>query len=139
MDTETALALADDEIAVNSFLAENGGAMARDPAVPGEYWLTLRPRPSPHEQFYVRVAWTVYPHRAPSVLFADCVGGALGIARAWPSISGYRAPKDICKPFTAEGFALHTEWVWPTSGNPFLWVVTVLQDDLDTKYVGRAA
>jgi hypothetical protein len=28
---------------------------------------------------------------------------------------------------------------WPTTGNPFLWVVETLQEDLDTGYVGRAA
>ncbi len=72
-------------------------------------------------------------------LFAEAVGGAVGSARAWPSIPGYQPPSRICKPFTAEGFAAHAEWVWPTTGNGFLWVVTVLQDDLDTKYAGRAA
>ena len=133
MDAETALALEEDEGAVRAFLEENEGCLTADPVVTGQYWVTLRPRSAPQERFYARLAWTRYPHSSPSVLFADAIGGALGSARAWPAIAGYQAPTRICKPFTAEGFAAHTEWVWPTTGNPFLWVVTVLQDDLDNK------
>jgi hypothetical protein len=139
MDLESRLALEHDESKVVVFLSENGGQMKRDSVVVGLYWLTLRPSSQVAERFYVRLAWTAYPHHAPSVLFADAVGGSLGSSRAWPSIPGYQPPTRICKPFTAEGFAAHAEWVWPTTGNPFLWVVTVLQDDLDTKYIGRAA
>ena len=139
MDAESTLALAADEAAVHAFLADNEGTMETDASVAALYWLTLRPQAVPAEKFFVRLAWTLYPHRPPSVSFADGIGGALGIMHAWPLIAGYRAPGDICKPFTAEGFSLHPEWTWPVSGNPFLWVVTVLQDDFDTKYSGRAA
>ena len=137
MDIESKLALEEHEPAVIAFLADNDGSMEKDGAVEGQYWLTLRPRSAPQERFYVCLRWTVYPHRAASVRFADAIGGPFGM-HAWPAIPGYRAPNDICKPFTAEGFAAHTEWVWQTTGNPFLWTVTVLQDDLDTKYTGRA-
>jgi hypothetical protein len=47
-------------------------------------------------------------------------------------------------PFTAEGLALHPEWrtgpdAWTPTPNPYLRVVTQLQDDLDNRYAGRAA
>ena len=138
MDVESRLALADHEPAVIAFLEENEGALDRDGAVDGQYWLTLRPKSTPQERFYVCLAWSVYPHRPASVRFADAVGGAFGVPHAWPSIPNYRVPNDICKAFTAEGYAAHPEWRWSTDGNPFLWTVTVLQDDLDTKYTGRA-
>ena len=101
------------------------------------------PRSAPTERYHPRLAWRSYPDAAPSVLSADGVGGALGITSAWPQIPGCRAPNDISKPFTAEGFALHPEWAsgpdaWPTDGNPFLWVVETLQYDLDNAYAGRA-
>ena len=109
---------------------------------PSIYWLEMRPLSLPQERYYPRVAWRVYPHAAPSVLFADGLRGPLGVPRAWPRIPGYRAPNDICKPFTAEGFAIHPDWstgpdAWPTDGNPFLWVVETLQYDLDNDYSGR--
>ena len=70
--------------------------------------------------------------------------GTAGVAHAWPMIPGYRAPNDICMPFTAEGYVTHPEWrlgphAWAATGNPFLRVVQQLQDDLDYRYQGRAA
>lgn len=56
------------------------------------------------------VVWTRYPDDPPSILFADAIGGRLGITHAWPVSPGYRAPNDICKPLSAEGYALHPEW-----------------------------
>lgn len=76
--------------------------------------------------------------------FASAVRGSLEKTSAWPLISGYRPGSfDICKPFTAEGFGLHKEWqngpeAWPITGNPFLWVAQVLQNDLDEHYGGRS-
>ncbi len=142
VDAETLLNLAEQEGEVVEFLALHDGHLARDEADPSIYWLDIRPRTAPDERYYVRVSWRAYPHGAPSVLFAEGVGGALGVARAWPQIPGYRAPNDICKPFTAEGFGLHAEWgtgpdAWPTEGNPFLWVVETLQFDLNNAYSGR--
>jgi hypothetical protein len=109
----------------------------------GVYWLTIHPRTAPAETYVVRIAWTIYPGAAPSVKFAEDVGGSLGVLKAWPQSSGYRPGNfDICKPFTAEGFAVHPEWrtgvhAWPTTGNPFLFVVAQLQDDLNHRYQGR--
>jgi hypothetical protein len=91
-----------------------------------------------------RIAWTRYPQNAPSVKFADGVGGTLTVTKAWPVIAGYRPGNfDICKPLTAEGFALHAEWrtgphAWSATGNPFLWVVSQLQDDMNHRYQGRS-
>jgi hypothetical protein len=142
-DAETLLNLAEHEAAVAEFLATNDGRLVRDADDASIYWLEMRPRSAPSERFHPRLAWRSYPHAAPSVLFADGIGGTLGITSAWPQIPGYRPPNDICKPFTAEGFALHPEWAsgpdaWPADGNPFLWVVETLQYDLDNAYSGRA-
>ena len=143
-DTETLTNLTDDEAAVKAFLSEHDGRLVRDADDPATYWLDLRPASTPGERFYVRLVWTRYPDEPPSILFADAVGGQLGVARAWPVAPGYRAPNDICKPLSAEGYALHPEWrtgpdAWPIDGNSFLWVVETLQYDLDNDYQGRAA
>jgi hypothetical protein len=142
-DAETLLNLAEHEAAVVEFLAEHDGRLQHDDEEPSIYWLDMRPRTAAHERYYVRLHWQSYPHAPASVLFADAIGGQLGVLRAWPQIPGYRAPNDICKPFTAEGFALHPEWgtgpdSWPTEGNPFLWVAETLQYGLDNEYSGRA-
>lgn len=145
MDLESSLALEDDEAAVRAFLLDNEGTLQQDPDAPGRYWLSMRPRSAPAERYHVSVTWTIYPHRAPSLKFADRVRGNLAVTAAWPLIPGYRAGSfDICKPFTAEGFGLHPDWergpeAWRPTGNPFLWVAQVLQDDLDNRYGGRAA
>jgi hypothetical protein len=144
-DQESLLNLAADEVAVSAFLAGNGGHLTRDGADTAVYWLRMRPASAPSEVYYVRVAWSAYPHEAPSVKFADSIGGSLTVASAWPVIPGYRpASSDICKPMTAEGYALHAEWrtgpdAWPTTGNPFLWVAEMLQYDLDNHYGGRSS
>lgn len=143
-DQETLLNLAEDEEAVAAFLAGNGGCLVQDKADPATYWLTVRPFSAPTEVYYVRIAWTAYPYTAPSVKFADAPGGSLTVTSAWPVIAGYRPTSfDICKPITAEGYAVHPEWqsgpeAWPATGNPFLWAVETIQFDLDNSYGGRA-
>jgi hypothetical protein len=145
LDAETQLNLAADEAAVEDFLAEHDGSLARDENEDGVYWLTLRPRTAPEERYFARVAWANYPHEAPSVKFATEVGGSLTVTSAWPTIPGYRpASFDICKPFTLEGYGLHPDWRtgpegWRTTGNPFLHVATTLQYDLDNNFSGRSA
>lgn len=144
MDLESSLNLEADEPQVVDFVREHGGDIERDGQQAGVYWLTLHPRSSPNESYYVRLAWQSYPHAAPSVKFADGVRGGLHSTRAWPVIAGYRPGSyDICKPFTAEAFALHPEWrtgpdAWRSEGNPFLWVVGMLQHDVDNHYQGRS-
>ncbi len=143
-DAESLLNLQQDESAAAAFLAENGGRLDRDEQDPSIYWLTMRPLSAPEERYYPRLGWTVYPHAPASIRFADGVGGSLAVVSAWPVIPGYRAQSlDICKPMCAEGYATHPEWAtgpdaWPTEGNPFLWVVQLLQYDLDNMYGGRA-
>jgi hypothetical protein len=144
-DQESLLNLATDEVAVEAFLAGNGGHLTRDDTDTGMYWLRMRPASMPTETYYVRLAWSAYPHEAPSVKFANAVGGSLTVTSAWPVIPGYRPTSfDICKPMTAEGYGLHAEWrsgpdAWPTTGNPFLWVAEILQYDLDNHYGGRSS
>lgn len=140
---ETRLTLEADEEAVVSFLNEHGGLLIRETDTPGLYWLILRPKNAPEETFYVRVQWTTYVDGPPSVRFADGIGGSITDPRAWPSIPGYRIGSfDICKPFTAEAYAVHPEWrtgptAWNPTGNPFLWVTQTLQVDLNRSYGGR--
>jgi hypothetical protein len=143
LDVESRLALDEDEAAVTDFLARHGGTVTTDQDDPAIRWVTLHPRATPTETYFVRLRWTSHPHAAPSVLFATAVGGQLGISSAWPQIPGYRPPNDICMPFTAEGLALHAEWAsgpdaWTPTPNPYLRVVAQLQDDLDIRYAGRA-
>lgn len=145
VDAETKLNLESDEVAVQEFLAEHGGCLGRDQSEPGVYWVKLHPRSAPNEEYYARIAWSSYPHSPPSVKFADCIGGNLNVTGAWPLIPGYRVTEfDVCKPFTAEAFGWHPEWstgpdAWRSNGNPFFWVVSVLQHDFDTTYGGRSA
>lgn len=138
----TQLNLEADEDAVVSFLNETGGILIRDDTDPGLYWAVLHPASAPDERFYARILWTQYPGAAASVKCADGVRGQTNVNHAWPVIPGYRAPNDICKPFTAEGYALHQDWktgttTWSSAGNPFLATVQQLQFDLSNQYGGR--
>lgn len=144
LDLESRLALDEDQHAVVAFLAERAGEAIIDPADDATRWVILHPSIQRAERYVARLVWTVYPHRPPSVLFVTDVGGQLGVASAWPLIPGYRAPNDICMPFTSEGYGLHAEWAtgpdaWQIAPNPYLRVVTQLQDDLDHRYQGRGA
>jgi hypothetical protein len=145
MDEQSRLLLMEDAAAVEALLAEHSGSLDRDPGgALGMYWATLHPRSVPSEAYIVRIAWTRYPDEPPSVKFAEGIGGSLTVVSAWPVVPGYRPGNfDICAPFTAEGHVTHPEWraqaPWPTTGNPFLWVVDILQGDLDRNYGGRAA
>lgn len=140
---DTLFTLQADEEAVVSFLDEFDGLLLREADAPEVYWLVLRPRSAPSETYYARVAWAVYPDQPPSVRFHDGIRGSTSVASAWPLVAGYRVGSwDICKPFTAEGFALHPDWAsgpsaWRPNGNPFLWVVQTLQNDLNHNYAGR--
>lgn len=143
-DAESLANLKADEPAVAAFLAENDGRLERDVDDPSIYWLTMRPLSAPEEWYHPRLAWAAYPYTPASIKFADGVRGSLTVTKSWPVIAGYRPSSfDICKPMCAEGYALHSEWqtgpdAWPTEGNPFLWVVQLLQYDLDNQYGGRS-
>lgn len=140
---DTLLALAADEEAVVSYLDEFGGLLLREAEAPETYWAVLHPKSASEETYYARVGWVAYPDQPPSVRFHECIGGRYDIARAWPVVPAYRVNSwDICKPLTAEGFAVHAEWpgsahAWQASGNPFLWVIETLQTDLNVSYSGR--
>lgn len=151
LDLESRLALAEDAAAIEAFLAPVAGRLhQQSPGAAGVIeddgarWIELHPAADPEQTYVVRLIWQTYPHAAPSVTFVHQVGDCPGNMAAWPRIPGYRAPNDICMPFTAEGYALHVEWTtgpqaWDRTGNPFLRVVTQIQDDLDNRYQGRAA
>jgi hypothetical protein len=142
---EAHLMLQAHEQEVVEFLDEHDGLLLREEDDPATYWAVLRPSSAPAETFYVRLGWTAYTGAAPSVRFYDSIGGRFDVQCAWPTIAGYRPGSwDICQPFTAEGFAVHPEWVggpqaWNSAGNPFLYVVQTLQFDLNNRYQGRAA
>jgi hypothetical protein len=145
LDRESELCLAADAPAAASFLAGRGGTL-HDPleADPCAWWAELHPSSEPQETFYARIGWRTYPGAAPSVKFSQEIGGSLSDPRAWPQAPGYRPTElDICKPFTAEGFALHPDWAtssqaWLPDGNPFLAVVRELQRNLNSNaYAGR--
>lgn len=144
MDKETELSLEEDLAEAKAHAEKAGASLLSDKQDPAVFWLAMTPRAAPAEKFYARIAWTKYPHSPPSVRFADAAGGSVDVKTAWPMIPGYRPESlDICQPFTAEGFATHPEWVsgpdaWPTTGNPFLWVVSTLLYDMAERYTGRA-
>jgi hypothetical protein len=144
VDLESRLRLEVDEVGVGRFLAERGGRLVRRDDDPiGLYWAVFQPAQADVAPFTARILWSIYRDRPPSVLFADGVDGVTSAVSSWPAANGYRAPNDVCKPFTAEGQALHTEWTighhrWRAEGNPFLFVVETMQDDID-RVAGRRA
>ncbi len=139
MDLESRLRLIADAEAVAVFATSLGGELVRRTEDPeGLYWLRLV---NGDNAFLARIEWRIYPDAPPSVLFAAEPGGTTGDLRAWPRAAGYRAPGDICKPFTSEGHALHPEWAgsWRRDGNPFLWVSETIHDDIVRGGWARAA
>ena len=145
LDRESELSLAADAVAAAAFLSERGGTL-HEPhdAEPGSWWAQLRPASTPGETYYVRLVWTVYPGGPPSIKFALSRGGPITDPTAWPVAPGYRPTcLDVCKPISAEGFALHPDWArttqaWRGEGNPVLAVVREIQRDLNSAgYQGR--
>lgn len=145
IDRESELNLAADAPAAGQFLlARDGGLHEPANGDYGTWWAQLHPCSDPAETYFARIAWTTYPGAPPSVKFATSLGGGLTDPTAWPIAPGYRATcLDVCKPFTAEGFALHPDWnrtnqAWRGDGNPFLGVVRELQRDINSPgYSGR--
>jgi hypothetical protein len=145
VDLESRLRLERDVPAVRAFLEPlRGNVLHREHDDDGLYWISFQPREPTAQAFIARVAWTSYPDHPPSLRFASEVGGPTNQPAAWPAAQGYRAPQDVCKPFTAEGQALHADWAhgpnrWRTEGNPFLYLVETVQADIDRACGGRAA
>jgi len=109
-----------------------------------EVLVTLSPAREPVEKFQARLLWTRYPDCPPSLKFRDPKTGRLDVRQAWPIARGFRAQSlDACVNWCAEGFGIHPEWrndarfKWNPSGNPLLWVLRQLQDELDEHYQGR--
>ncbi len=145
MDLESRLRLERDIPQVEAFLEPlHGNLVHRQEDEDRLYWVVLQPADTATRPFIARITWTVYPDRPPSLLFATEVGGPTSDPAAWPAAPGYRAPNDVCKPFTAEGQALHPDWAnglhrWRSQGNPFLFVVETVQADIDRACGRRAA
>lgn len=154
MDYESQLRLENDAVAVRAALEASGGRLIHraghpeSPDAPQDppelYWAMVQPPAPDTPPFVARLIWSVYPDRPPSLRFASEVGGPTTAPSAWPAAPGYRAPVDVCKPFTAEGQALHPEWAsgehaWPSEGNPFLYVIENVQSDIDRVDGARAA
>lgn len=145
MDRESELHLTGDAPAAADFVASRGGRL--HPPLEGgsaAWWVEIHPAGEPQETYTARIGWSSYPGAPPSIRFAPSIGGTLSDPRAWPLTPGYRPTQlDVCKPFTAEGFALHPDWAsssaaWTGTGNPFLAVVRELQRDLNSpSYNGR--
>jgi hypothetical protein len=145
IDRESELNLVADAPAAAAFLAERGGIL-HEPldAEPGVWWAQLRPAREPEVIYHIRLGWTVYPGAPPSIKFAASLGGVITQPGAWPTAPGYRPTcLDVCKPISAEGFALHPDWVrtthaWRDEGNPLLAVLREIQRDLNSPaYQGR--
>lgn len=145
LDRESELSLVADAGAAAAFLRERGGHL-HEPVDggPGVWWAQVRPASDPHETYYARIGWSVYPGAPPSIKFATSLDGAITDPMAWPVAPGYRPTcLDVCKPISAEGFALHPDWArttqsWRGQGNPFLAVVREIQRDLNgPAYQGR--
>lgn len=109
-----------------------------------EVFVTMSPRSAPSESFQARLVWTKYPDEPPSLKFRDPASGRLDRPQAWPIARGFRPQSlDACVNWCAEGFNLHPEWRndprwrWNPAGNPLLWVLRQLQEELDEHYQGR--
>jgi hypothetical protein len=109
-----------------------------------EVLATFSPATAPNERFQARLLWTRYPDEPPSLKFRDPSTGRLDVPQAWPVVRGFRPQSlDACVNWCLEGFALHPEWKadprfrWNPSGNRLLWVLRVLQEELDENYQGR--
>ena len=113
--------------------------------MPSEMEVLVTLKPAPDDQIYqARLLWNRYPDAPPSLKFRDPVTGRLDLPQAWPQCRGFRpASLDACVNWCSEGFAIHPEWVndlryrWNPAGNPLLWVLRQLQEELDEHYQGR--
>jgi hypothetical protein len=109
-----------------------------------EVLATMSPASVPNERFQARLLWTKYPDEPPSLKFRDPATGRLDLPQAWPLARGFRPQSlDACVNWCSEGFALHPEWRsdprfrWNPNGNPLLWVLRQLQEELDDHFQGR--
>jgi hypothetical protein len=109
-----------------------------------EVLATMSPASVPSERFQARLLWTKYPDEPPSLKFRDPSTGRLDLPQAWPLARGFRPQSlDACVNWCSEGFALHPEWRtdpqfrWNPNGNPLLWVLRQLQEELDDHSQGR--
>jgi hypothetical protein len=109
-----------------------------------EVLATMSSASAPAERFQARLLWIKYPDEPPSLKFRDPGTGRLDLPQAWPIARGFRPQNlDACVNWCLEGFALHPEWKsdprfrWNPNGNPLLFVLRQLQQELDDHFQGR--
>jgi hypothetical protein len=109
-----------------------------------EVFALMVSKSAPTDQFQARLLWARYPDDPPSLKFRDPSTGRLDLPQAWPIARGFRPQSlDACVNWCAEGFNLHPEWTgdpryrWNPHGNPLLWVLRQLQEELDDHFQGR--
>lgn len=109
-----------------------------------EVLANMSPASAPDERFQARLLWVKYPDEPPSLKFRDPGTGHLNLPQAWPIARGFRPQSlDACVNWCLEGFALHPEWKadprfrWNPNGNPLLFVLRQLQEELDDHFQGR--
>jgi hypothetical protein len=107
-------------------------------------WVIMSPMNHAEERFHALIRWETYQEHAPSVRFGDPATGRLDVTSAWPTGGPFRPTSfSMCVSYTAEGFAMHPEWVrdpqrrWDAHGNGLLKVIRCLQEDLDVHFAGR--
>jgi hypothetical protein len=144
MATDFELALFEQQLPeVLELPAAHRWALERDSSVSLGVFLTLHPRTHPEELFRARLRWTDL-FKPPSLKFIDIATGSDTNPAAWPRSFGFRpASLDACLPWTAEGHALHPEWVnsaanaYPKVDAPLQFALLNLQASLDNTYSGR--
>ena len=84
-----------------------------------------------------------YPD-GPCIRVPQTTTGRLDLPQAWPIARGFRPQSlDACVNWCLEGLALHAEWKtdprfrWNPNGNPLLWILRQLQEELDDHFQGR--
>ncbi len=104
----------------------------------------MSPIAFPDEVYRAHLRWKSYPGSLPSLKFRSLVTESETDPTAWPLLPGFRPTSfDSCVHWTAEGHAIHPEWVnsahtkHDPSANGIFQALCFLQDGLDFHYQGR--
>lgn len=144
MATDFELALFDEELLEVRNLPEAGRwELERDLSVPLGFFSVMHPISKPTEQYKAHLRWSSL-FAPPSLKFVDLLSAAENNPSAWPRCFGFRPSSlDACLPWTAEGHALHPEWVnstknsFPKVDAPLQFALLNIQSSLDKTYTGR--
>lgn len=144
MATDFERVLFDEELLEVRNLPEAGRwELERDFSVPFGILVVMHPQSKPTELYKARLRWGNL-FAPPSLKFVDLRNGADNDPSAWPRCYGFRPENlDVCLPWTAEGHALHPEWVNSVKHSfsrieaPVQFALLNLQISLDKTYTGR--